>query len=78
MKLLTSKQAAESPADGRADGERAGGLGSEQNDGPDLSRTLMEWLSPFARNGLLYEDRVSGCNRSAMLFGDGRVCVCKG
>lgn len=37
MKLLTSKQAAESPADGRADGEGAARLGCEQNNEPDFS-----------------------------------------
>lgn len=37
MKLLTSKQAAASPADGRADGEHAARLGSEQNGNPAFS-----------------------------------------
>lgn len=36
MKLLTSKQAAESPADGKADGEDAARLGCEHNYQPDL------------------------------------------
>lgn len=37
MKLLTSKQAAESPADGRADGERGARMGPEQDEGPASS-----------------------------------------
>lgn len=45
MKLLTSKQAAESPADGRADGESAARLGCEQNDSPGFSWMLIEWSS---------------------------------
>lgn len=40
MKLLTSKQAAESPADGRADGEGAARLGCEHNGQPDFSWML--------------------------------------
>lgn len=37
MKLLTSKQAAENPADGGADGDCLARLGSKQNKGPDFS-----------------------------------------
>lgn len=40
MKLLTSKQAAESSADGRADGEGAARLGCERDDQPDFSWML--------------------------------------
>lgn len=36
MKLLTSKQAAESSADGRADGEGAARLGCERDNQPDF------------------------------------------
>lgn len=50
MKLLTSKQAAESPADGRADGESAARLGCEQNDSPDFSWMLIEWSSRAAQH----------------------------
>lgn len=50
MKLLTSKQAAESPADGRADGESAARLGCEQNDSPDFSWMLIEWSSQAAQH----------------------------
>lgn len=49
MKLLTSKQAAESPADGRADGEGAARLGSEHNDQPDFSWRLIKWSSQAAQ-----------------------------
>ena len=49
MKLLTSKQAAESPADGRADGESAARLGCEQSNSADLSWMLIEWSSQAAQ-----------------------------
>ncbi|KAF0026285.1 hypothetical protein F2P81_021022 [Scophthalmus maximus] len=54
MKLLTSKQAAESPADGRADGERAARLGCEQDDGPDFSWMLIEWSSQAPQHVLAH------------------------
>lgn len=50
MKLLTSEQAAESPADGRADGEAAARLGCEQSDSPGFSWTLMEQRSRAAQH----------------------------
>lgn len=45
MELLTSKQAAQRPADGGADGKCAARLGCEQNDSPDFSWMLIEWFS---------------------------------
>lgn len=50
MKLLTSKQAAESPADGGADGERAARLGCEQIDSTDFSWMLIECSSQAAQH----------------------------
>lgn len=59
MKLLTSKQAAESPADGRADGERDARLGCEKNGSPDLSWMLIEWSSQAAQ--LVFAQCVYAC-----------------
>ncbi len=50
MKLLTSKQAAESPADGRTDGESVARLACEQNVSPDFSWLLIEWPSRAAQH----------------------------
>lgn len=51
MKLLTSKQAAESSADGRADGEGAARLGCERVNQPDFSWMLRKKRPSRGRSG---------------------------
>lgn len=55
MKLLTSKQAAESSADGRADGEGAARLGCERDNQPDFSWMLRKKVAVLGSTACVWE-----------------------